>query len=154
MSMKGEIVRLVVPRERPVVTFGESRTKQAFRDEVNINNIMKRFAKGQMITHFNTRQPFYGDVSEIKDYRDALNVVIQAEELFSGMSAQVREKFDNDPAKMIEFLSDEKNRDEAIKLGLVRTPEPESIGKVTIVDGSGKPVELAAPAGAGSTPKT
>ena len=39
------------------------------------------------------------------------------------MSADIRERFKNDPAEMISFLEDENNLPEAIKLGMVTTPE-------------------------------
>lgn len=102
-----------------------SMTKQSFRDEVDINKIVAKFERTGMITHLQKSTPFYGDVSALVGYQDALNVVNEAELLFSSMSAEVRERFANDPAKMIEFLSDERNVDEAVKLGLVvRRPEP------------------------------
>jgi phage internal scaffolding protein len=38
------------------------------------------------------------------------------------LPAQIRSRFDNDPAKLIDFLENEQNHDEAIKLGLVNPP--------------------------------
>lgn len=118
------------------VDTGPGKTKQSFRDEVNINKIVASFEKTGMVTHLNSREPFYGDVSEIVSYQDALNIVNKANELFNGMDARVRERFANDPAKMIEFLEDEKNLDEAVKLGMaVKRPEvviPDPIPPVVV----------------------
>lgn len=102
---------------------GPSLTKQSFRDEVNINKIIARYEKTGMVEHLNKKAPFYGDVSGLVDYQSALNVVKEAEDLFMGMSAEIRSRFNNDPQLMIEFLSDARNKEEAIKLGIVN-PDP------------------------------
>ena len=39
------------------------------------------------------------------------------------LDANVRKRFHNDPAELIDFVSDEKNRDEAVRLGLLQIPE-------------------------------
>lgn len=101
------------------VKCGKSMTKQAFKDEVDINKIVKQFEKTGMVEHLNENQPFYGDVSELKGYQEALNVVNEADALFMAMSPAIRERFDNDPAKMIRFLEDPKNNKEAVDLGMV-----------------------------------
>ena len=115
--------------DKPLTEFGlacepgSSRTKQSFRDECDINRIISRFEKTGMIESLNGKTPFYGDVSDLVGYQDALNVVSEAEALFMSMSAEVRDRFSNDPSKMIAFLSDVRNKDEAIKMGMV-IPEP------------------------------
>lgn len=139
MSIRNEIDLKVKERFRPKVVFGESRTKQAFKDQVNVNKIMKKYQKGQMIDHFTTVQPFYGDVSEIGSYQEALALVMRADELFSAMSSEVRDRFRNDPANMISFLADEKNRDEAVKLGLIRERPGAPKGDENVPGDAGKP---------------
>lgn len=94
-------------------------TKQAFKDEVDINKIIAQFDKTGMITKVNGSTPFYGDVSDIVDYQTSLNIVQKARDLFAGMDANVRERFSNDPDQMIKFLQDPSNLDEAVKLGMV-----------------------------------
>lgn len=103
---------------RPVVVCGKSMTKQSFRDQVNINKILARHRKTGMLDHVNGKTPFYGDVSGLVSYQDSLNVIQQANDLFSGMSSDVRARFKNDPIEMIKFFQDEKNIEEAIKLGM------------------------------------
>lgn len=112
-------------KQRRVQLFCEpGLTKQAFMPECDINNIIKKFEKTGMVNHLNEKQPFYGDVSNIASYADAINIVQEAEDLFMKMSPGIREKFNNDPEKMIAFLNDPKNIDEAIKLGMAsKRPE-------------------------------
>jgi phage internal scaffolding protein len=95
-----------------------SLTQQHFADDCDINQILEKFnVTGQLPT--SPISPRYGDFSGITDYHTAINAVMAAEEEFESLPAQIRARFDNEPAQLIDFLSDEKNRDEAIKLGLV-----------------------------------
>lgn len=96
----------------------KSLAQQQFGEEVDINTIVKRFnLTGQLPTNFN--MPTYGDFTGISDYHTALNVVRAADEEFLSLPADLRARFDNDPGKLIEFLENDENRDEAVKLGLV-----------------------------------
>lgn len=103
----------------------EGLTQQQFADECDINNIMKRYQATGVITHLNGRQPEYGDFSNPVDFQTGLNTVRDAQELFASMPAVIRDRFGNDPMKLLEFIADEKNRDEAVSLGIVKAPEPE-----------------------------
>lgn len=113
-------------RQKVVVVCGPSRTKQSFREKVNVNSIVARYNKTGMVDHVSSKTPFYGDVSNIASYQEALAVVASANDLFNAMDSRVRERFANDPLRMIQFLQDPSNLDEAIKLGMVakRPEEP------------------------------
>jgi len=96
-----------------------SRTKQSFRDECDINNILRQFnVTGQLPV--GSVQPQYGDFSGITDYQSALNAVMAAQDSFLALPAKLRARFDNDPALFVEFVSDEANKDEMKALGLLR----------------------------------
>lgn len=94
-------------------------TVQADAAEADINKIIARIDKGGMLTRINRSEPFYGDISEFGGLQESIIKVQKANELFMDMSAAVRERFDNDPVKMIDFLGDDDNLDEAIALGMV-----------------------------------
>jgi phage internal scaffolding protein len=97
-------------------------TQQHFKDECDINNILRQFNVTGLLPE-NTLSPRYGDFTGIGDYHTALNRVIAAEDEFMALPAQIRSRFDNDPANLIEFLENSDNKDEAIKLGLVNSTE-------------------------------
>lgn len=95
-----------------------SLTKQSFRDECDINNILRKFnVTGQLPA--GSVQPQYGDFSGITDYQSALNAVMAAQDSFLELPAKVRAKFGNDPAVFLDFVSDEANKDELKALGLL-----------------------------------
>lgn len=105
----------------------KSLTVQSPTEEVDINKIMARISKGQtVLTSQGT--PFYGDVSDFDGLQDALIKVQDAEDLFMQYPADLREKFDNDPSLLVDFLADEANRSEAEALGLInKRPPPEAV---------------------------
>lgn len=111
----------------------ESLADQSQKDDADINVIVARALAGQQLP--DVRAPQYGDFSEIGDYRSAVTAVREMEERFMTLPAKVRARFENDPQALLEFCSDEANRDEAIALGLafVPKPVPEVIQKVQIV---------------------
>lgn len=95
--------------------------QQQFAKECDINEIVRRFGlTGEL--PLNERPPIVGDFTDVVDYHTALNAVRLAEIGFQGLPANVRARFDNDPGKMLDFLEDPGNREEAVKLGLVNPP--------------------------------
>lgn len=104
---------------KPVLTcLDGSKTKQSFKDEVNINSIIRRFQSTGELPLDGPSNPKYADVSNLPSYQDSLNYVNYAQEQFNSLSSEIRERFDNNPGKYLEFVSDPKNVQELIKLGL------------------------------------
>jgi len=95
-----------------------SLAQQHYKDECDINNILRQFNVTGLLPE-SPLSPRYGDFTGIGDYHTALNAVIAAEDGFMALPADLRSKFQNDPANLIDFLADESNRAEAEKLGLV-----------------------------------
>jgi len=87
-------------------------------EEADINTIMERFGRtGELVAP--VRLPQYGDFSGVTDYHSAMNAVIEAQASFDSLPANIRARFENDPGQFVEFCLDDKNRDEAVRLGLV-----------------------------------
>jgi len=95
-----------------------SLAQQHARDETDINTIVKRFGlTGELPS--NVRTPTYGDFSDAMDYHTSLNAVRAADAAFMQLPADIRNRFNNDAGAFVDFCSDENNRAEAEKLGLV-----------------------------------
>lgn len=109
------------PPPSPGIECGASMTFQHFKDECDINNIVARYPNG--ITPYDDRasKMQYGDFTDadIFDFQSAQNKIVEAQEKFGALPSDVRARFDNDPGKLLAFLADSNNLDEAAKLGLV-----------------------------------
>ena len=95
-----------------------TRAQQHHKDECDINVILERFGRTGQVP-VNAISGTYGDFSGVHDYHTALNTLIAAESEFAALPAQIRNKFANDPANLVQFLDNPENRAEAEKLGLV-----------------------------------
>lgn len=95
-----------------------SRTQQSAKDACDINHIMRKYKATGHLTHLNQKPGMYMDLTEIKDYQGSLDKILKAKESFMTLPAETRKRFGNDPGVMLEFLSDERNIDESVRLGL------------------------------------
>lgn len=93
-------------------------TQQSFKEDADINVLLERFKVTGVLPQ-GVVVPSYGDFTGVSDYRTAVEAIRQAENAFTDLPANVRQRFDNDPQKFMEFFNDEKNKDEATRLGLV-----------------------------------
>lgn len=120
-----EIRRAYVQHGRVQFSSDEpSMTKQSFKDECDVNVIMKRFERTGILPTPIGGEPRYLDVSAV-DYVEAMREVANARTLFEELPARLRDRFENDPQRMLEFLEDPKNVEEGRELGLLRPKEPE-----------------------------
>lgn len=99
-----------------------TRAQQQFKDEVDINKIMKRFGvTGELPTKIRPVLP--DEYDDVTDFASAMNVVRKASEAFMMLPSGVRARFQNNPQVFTEFFANEDNRAEAEKLGLI-IPKP------------------------------
>lgn len=119
----------------------KTRTRQEFESECNINNIVKKarvtgFLTDPLIPR--TRIPTNGDFSNAPDFLTAQNLLIEAQNAFLELSPDVRARFGNDPANLVNFVSDDKNAEEIIRLGLGERRVPEKNETVESIRELGK----------------
>lgn len=102
----------------------DCRVASEFRDECDINLILKKYASTG-VAPTNSKSPMYGDFSNVpSDLLEAATMVQEAQESFRQLPSAVRKRFANDPFRLVDFCSDPGNYDEAVRLGLVSSPEP------------------------------
>lgn len=96
-------------------------TRQEFKDEADINVIMRRYQSTGELPHLNLMAPQYLDVSGI-DFHEQMAYVAGAKSMFEELPSRIRSQFDNDPASFVVFCSDERNRVALAEMGLL-SPE-------------------------------
>lgn len=96
-----------------------SETQQQFKDDCDVNKILKAYN----VTSMNQLPPpskgVFGDFSEIPSYQEMLHTVQASQEAFASLPSQMRLRFNNDPQELLSFLQDPRNTHEAVSLGLM-----------------------------------
>lgn len=91
-----------VSLEESVRTGSESLVQQHFREEADINTIVRRFGMtGQMPS--GVAGGVYGDFTGIEDYASAVERIERARDGFMTLPPEVRERFGNDPGRLVDL---------------------------------------------------
>lgn len=150
----GEVCRFPRSRFHPrlrlplVQDIADDRAKQSFKDECDINRIMRGYVKGSSIEHYVRHGASYGDFSPLS-FHEAMNSYIKVNEMFEDLPAAVRKRFNQDPKGFLEFVQarDDKgnlvNLEEMRKLKLAPPPvapaAPVSVSVANAADIRGGP---------------
>ena len=97
-----------------------SMTKQSFKEECDINNILAKYKKTGLLDHVNNYQGDYTDVTSMGDYHQSQNMVIQANETFMSLPAEIRTQFANDPGQFLDFVENPDNKLAMEEMGLLK----------------------------------
>ena len=123
------------PRKRVSIKFKKrGRTKQEFKKQCDINEIVKRYQRTGALDHFAKHGGRYMDVTPTS-FHEAMNIVVEAEQMFADLPSSLRARFENDPAEFLEFVQNPENQDEMRDLGLMEGP----VAPVPLPDDSGPP---------------
>jgi phage internal scaffolding protein len=106
---------------------GESLTQQHFKKETDIVHIIKKHDRTGIIDHVARGVAQYGDYSEVNEYREALDMVNNANASFMELPAELRQMFGNDAGTFFEFATDPKNKEEMQRLGLAEPAETPAV---------------------------
>ena len=120
--MNGVFYTRYNPPPSPVtVVVGKSLTRQDCKDECDINYILQRVGLGTM--SLPPVQPFEVDLTNVpNNYQDMVAAIDDARAQFGRLPSAIRDRFGHDPARLLAFIENAENREEAIKLGLVAKP--------------------------------
>jgi len=99
-------------------TGSEGGAQQSFKDECDINTLLKKFGIGYEMPQ-GLRVPQSGDFTGISDFHGAMNAVRAAVETFEQLPADLRRRFGNDPGEFADFVTNDENRDQVKKWGLL-----------------------------------
>lgn len=71
-----------------------------------------------------TRKPEFVQAVQPKDLASALSVVSKAREEFDKLPVEIRDRFNYNPYRFMEFVTDEKNVSDLVKMGLADVIKP------------------------------
>lgn len=104
--------------EETAIETGAHGADQSFKDECDLNVILKKFGIGYEIPA-GIRIPQSGDFTGINDFHAAMNQLRNTQENFNALPAHIRAEFDNDPGKMLLAAQDPKNTERFAELGML-----------------------------------
>lgn len=90
--------------------YNDGRTKQSFKDETDINKILKRAQKTGTISHLNKHEKRYGDFANF-DFFDAQLQLAAGRTIFDELPSELRAEFNQNPADFFEYVNDPANVD-------------------------------------------
>jgi len=118
MSKSKSVRKRSAPRQQLLFEL-PSLTQQEFASESDINNIMAKYSYSDMQSFAQDSPRNYLDLSDPIDFQLHQDEIVKANAAFAELPAKVRKEFDNDPVKFLEFVHNEDNRDEMLRLGLL-----------------------------------
>lgn len=114
----------------------EYTTEQHHKKECDVNEIIRKYDKTGLISHISRIEARFGDFTGA-DFKSMRDQVAKATSMFEQLPAKIKNRFGNDPANLLAFMENPENREEGIKLGLIRRDTPEEL------DGFGEHVKAA-----------
>ncbi len=90
--------------------YKDGRTKQSFRDETDINKILKRAQKTGTISHLAKHEARYGDFSTF-DFFESQLMLTKGREIFDDLPSELRNEFNNSQAAFFAYVNDPANKD-------------------------------------------
>lgn len=97
-----------------------SLTKQSPRDDLDVNRLVKRYGSVENLASFanlSPVKPSFGDFTSPIDYAQSLEIIGKVDDAFSSLPSDIRFRFSNDPAELLDFLENPQNKAEAVRLG-------------------------------------
>lgn len=96
--------------------YKDGRTKQAFKDQCDINKILRKAQKTGTISHLAKYQAQYGDFSDIEDLLTAQERLKAGQAIFDELPAEVKREFGNDTGRFYRFVNDPANAENLHKV--------------------------------------
>lgn len=133
-------------RKRVAIDFSDTKslTEQHHKKRCDVHTIMDKYEKTGLIEHLAKHSGAYSDYPSSIDFHSAMNIIAEANSVFESLPADLRAAHSNDPSRFLDWIQDEKNRDEIIEAGfdvshlpVIEVPQPEATG--TSVNGSTDP---------------
>ncbi len=101
---------------------------------------MAKYQKTGAIEHVNKHQASYGYATS-DDFQTSLEIVARGRDMFNELPSSIRTKFENDPAKFLDFVQNEENLQEMQEMGLahkLQQPDPSMLNIVENLEPTSK----------------
>lgn len=139
-----EFGRLVRGRHEPYRVTAphgdDGRVHASFQDACDVNKIVAKFQRTNVLTHTSRQRPRFADVYDAEGLLSSFGAVEAAREQFEGLPSGVRRAAGNDPVRFLEMLEDEDGAKVLGDAGLIDQVEPVAPIEVVIAPSGEAPV--------------
>lgn len=108
-------------------------TEQSHKDACDIRLIMDRAQRTGMLTHRVATEGQYQNLASRPQFDEAMRIIAHANTVFETIPAKIREQFNHDPAKFLEYIENPENRANMKEMGFdtshLPPEEPEKVSK-------------------------
>lgn len=102
----------------PTIDTGKGLTEQAHKDQCDINQILRDYARTGFMKHAKENEGRYDDVSAV-DFQKAQITVANVKSMFEGLPSQIRKEFDHDPSRFLNYVQDPSNALQLQQRGII-----------------------------------
>ena len=88
--------------------YDDGRTKQAFKDDTDINRLLARAQQTGSLSHLAKYEPVYGDFVGF-DFFEAQQRLARGRTIFEELPTEIRKEFGQDAGKFFEFVNAPEN---------------------------------------------
>lgn len=105
------------PRKQIIFTV-PSMTEQTHKDEVKIQNILKKYQQTGVLKHVNQYQGTYMDMASAPDFQEAQFIIAEAQSMFETVPSHIRDDFQNNAKQFLNFIQNPNNKEAIEAYGL------------------------------------
>ena len=91
------------------ITGQKNNVEQAYKDQLDVNKLLEPAMKKGLLRHVTKFEGEYDDIPA-GDFQEAQFIVAKGKSMFEQLPFQIRDKFEGDPAKFMQFVQDPKNQ--------------------------------------------
>ena len=100
-----------LPDSIKTLDYSDGRTKQGFKDQTDINVILKKAQRTGSLSHLQKHGAHYADYSDVPDLLEAHRRIKAGQAVFEELPSALRSEFGNDQFEFFKFVNDPANSD-------------------------------------------
>ena len=98
---------------------GDTITEQDHAKYTDIEYILSKFTREQLLQHNEQFGGQYGDFTDAVDYLEACRITAEADQMFATLPEEIRRHFPGGTPQFLDFVQDPNNEEKAKEIGLV-----------------------------------
>lgn len=112
------------PRKVTMDFTGEKTMTEQSHAKLNDLHHLMKLDRDRLAEHTNIYEGKYMDMINVPDFHQAQLILAETASMWESIPATLRQKFNNEPERFVEFMQNEDNRESMLEMGLSDTHLP------------------------------